>query len=999
MRFGCVLLCTLTVLVPVLRANGEAAPAEPVPHWIWLAENATDNQEVIFRKSFGVRGKLTKATLYAAADNHMEVRINARKVLAGSDWARPVKQDVTEHAQGGGLLAVWARNDGGPAGLLLKLVLETDQGVQVVVSDGSWKVTDKLVDNWTSPYASDADWPHAEALRALGAAGTWETVTAKSLAEAPTGPTVLPGAIPAEEISLLPGFKAELLYSIPRWEGSWVSLTIDDKGRLIASDQYGALYRITPPAIGADPESAVIEKLDIQAGFAHGLLYAFESLYLMRAEGEGYGLYRLRDTNGDDQFDEVRLLKALEGAGEHGPHGIVLAPDGRSLYIVAGNHTKVPEGFEDSRVPRVWDEDHLLPRHWDANGHAQGVMAPGGWIAKTDPNGEHWEITSIGMRNTYDVAFNEDGELFGYDSDMEWDWGMPWYRPTRIGHHASGSDFGWRSGTSKWPEYYPDGYPAVVNIGMGSPTGVLFGTGAAFPAKYQRAMYALDWTYGKLYAVHLEADGAGYRGTFEQFAAGRPLPLTDAIIGRDGALYFTIGGRRVQSGLYRVLYTGDESTALAPPLVPGPDVLAARAIRKQLEFFHGQTHPQAVETAWPHLGSADRYIRYAARVAVEHQPVDAWRSRALSENRPPAIIEAMIALSRHGEASDLGPILDRLSTLPLGSLPEQQVLAALRAYGLAMIRLGRPGDPTVASLGRKFDAMYPAASALVNRELCQLVVYLEAPNAVSKSLKLMLESPTQEDQVHYAFTLRNAKTGWTIEQRKTYFQWMHHAIAKYSGGASFTKFVSNFRQDAIGTLTDAEKVALKEILEAPPEYAQPVAAAPRRYVFNWRMEDIEPLLDQTRSGRSFENGKAAFAAARCYECHRFAGEGGSTGPDLTGAGSRFSARDLLEQIIHPSSVISDQYADTDFILTDGQVITGRVERETSSTYLVRTDPLAIEAIEVFKEDIDRQALSRISKMPEDLLSTLEKEDVLDLISFLRAGGDANDGAFRNEPRP
>jgi hypothetical protein len=59
-------------------------------------------------------------------------------------------------------------------------------------------------------------------------------------------------ATPVDKIKVAKGFKVELLYSVPKeTEGSWVAMTQDDKGRMICSDQYGALYRITPPAMAA----------------------------------------------------------------------------------------------------------------------------------------------------------------------------------------------------------------------------------------------------------------------------------------------------------------------------------------------------------------------------------------------------------------------------------------------------------------------------------------------------------------------------------------------------------------------------------------------------------------------------------------------------------------------------------------------------------------------------------------------------------------------------
>ena len=286
-----------------------------------------------------------------------------------------------------------------------------------------------------------------------------------------TGPVVTDGD--ASEITILAGFAVEKLHDVdPASEGSWVSLTVDPQGRLIASDQYGKLYRIVVNDAAAENEdqeftAVTVQPLMPEIGSAQGLLYAHDSLYVMVNKGDESGLYRLRDTTGDDQFDSLEQLLKLAGNGEHGPHGLTLAPDGQSIYFCCGNHTEIPD-LADSRLPKNWDEDLLLPRLWDANGHATGRMAPGGHICRVDLNGQHCELIAAGFRNSYDLAFNADGELFTYDSDMEWDIGLPWYRPTRILHATSGAEFGWRSGSGKWPTYYPDSLPAVVDVGQGS---------------------------------------------------------------------------------------------------------------------------------------------------------------------------------------------------------------------------------------------------------------------------------------------------------------------------------------------------------------------------------------------------------------------------------------------------------------------------------------------------------------------------------------------------
>ncbi|HTD85181.1 MAG TPA: heme-binding protein, partial [Candidatus Binatia bacterium] len=197
----------------------------------------------------------------------------------------------------------------------------------------------------------------------------------------------------ADQLKVLKDFRVDLLYTVPKADqGSWVAMTVDPKGRLIVSDQYGKLYRVVVPPIGS-AEQPKISPIEAPIGQAQGLLYAFDSLYVMVANKayEGQGLYRIRDTDGDDQFDEVKLLRKIDGGGEHGPHAILLAPDGKSLYIVAGNQTKLTE-MSSSRVPLHWSEDHLLPRLWDGNGFMKGVLAPGGWIARIDPDGKDWEL-------------------------------------------------------------------------------------------------------------------------------------------------------------------------------------------------------------------------------------------------------------------------------------------------------------------------------------------------------------------------------------------------------------------------------------------------------------------------------------------------------------------------------------------------------------------------------------------------------------------------------
>ncbi|HCK52377.1 MAG TPA: heme-binding protein [Planctomycetaceae bacterium] len=801
-----------------------------------------------------------------------------------------------------------------------------------------------------------------------------------------------PLATPVKRIKAPAGFQVELLYSVPiKQQGSWVTLATDPKGRLITSDQYGKLYRVTPPPIGQSDKGIKLEPIPADIGMAHGIVYAFDSLYVM-TNGPKAGLYRVTDSDGDDQFDTVKKLRDVPGGGEHGPHAVILAPDGKSLYVCAGNHTNLPK-MEKSVVPRNWQEDILHERMWDAGGHAVGKMAPGGWIARINPEGTVWELISVGYRNEFDIAFNADGELFTFDADMEWDIGSPWYRPTRVCHVTAGSEFGWRSGTGKWPTWYPDSLPPVVDIGPGCPTGITFGTGAKFPAKYQKALFLSDWSYGILYAVHMTPNGSTYSGTAERFLSAAPLQLTDVLINpSDGAMYFTIGGRRTQSGLYRVTYSGKESTVA----VDGKNVdgQKERTLRRQLEALQRPGPVGVSESLWPHLASPDRHIRFAARVAIEHQPVERWARRALSETRPRARIEAAIALARHGDKSLQVALITSLSRTKLSSLDQAGQLGLLRAYGLAALRMGRPTGATRKTILDHVDGLFPAESASLNRELAQLLIYLDAPAVVPRTLALLTAARTQQDRLQYALLLRKQTNGWTREGRKAYFD-SFNAAAAARGGHSFAGFLANIRNEAIAALPASEKQALAKTLAA---VVKPNSVAPdatkRKFVRKWTTDSLLPALAQPLTGRNFEKGQQLFAAASCFKCHRFRGQGGIVGPDLTAASRRFNNKDLLDSMTIPSRTISDQYQASMFVLSNGKTVIGRVANLSGQNIMVMTNMLEPGKFTAVQRDTIEEVIpSKTSLMPEGLLNTLTRDEILDLVAYIRSGGDPGHQAF------
>ena len=685
-------------------------------------------------------------------------------------------------------------------------------------------------------------------------------------------------------VKVAKGFKLDLIYSVPKeTQGSWVALCVDPKGRLIAADQNGKLYRMTPPAPG---RSAAVEPeaIGVDLAGAHGLLYAFDSLYVMVNERGTHGLYRVRDTDGDDRYDEVKLLREIKGGGEHGMHSIVLSPDGKSLFVVCGNSTELTK-VDRSRVPLNWGEDNLATRI--PTGFMDDSLAPQGWIARTDPDGKEWELIAAGLRNPFDIAFNRDGELFTYDADMEWDIGEPWYRPTRVNHVISGAEFGFRNGSGKWPAYYIDSFGAVVDIGPGSPTGITFGYGAKFPAKYHDALFISDWSFGKLRAVHLRPEGASYTAEVEEFLSGQPLPVTDVVINpKDGAMYLAVGGRGAQSALYRVTYTGGEVGSASPP---DPRAQRTRDLRRKLERFHGHPDAAAVEAVWPYLGDQDRAIRYAARVALEWQDPSQWREKALGEPDPRKAIAALVALARvsgrdelHRKPTDPTPdpalqgrILAALDGIDWSRLGPPDRVDLLRAYSLAFMRLGRPDDEACRRLIAKFDPLFPARAVEVDFLLAEILAYLQAPTAAAKIMAALREAPTQEEQIQYALVLRGLKAGWTRPLREEYFRWFVTEAAAYRGGNTFASSLRTIKTQAMKTLSADERAALKPILDAQPAQRSPrELLAARKPVKEWTVAELVPVVERGLGGqRDLERGRRLYGAVACAACHRF-GAGG-----------------------------------------------------------------------------------------------------------------------------
>jgi hypothetical protein len=795
-------------------------------------------------------------------------------------------------------------------------------------------------------------------------------------------------APPAEAITAPAGFEVTRVASAQPGQGSWVAIAFDPRGRAVVSPQSGPLLRLEIPGVsdGFEADEVHATALDDAPGSAQGLCFVGDDLWVnSSAAGPDAGLWRLRDADGDGRFDARLRVLAWDGdGGEHGPHGVVAGPDG-ALYVAVGNHTPVPASVARAACDR-WAEDIVGERMWDPRGHAVGLTAPGGTVIRVDPGTGEAELWATGFRNHYDLAFAPDGELFTFDSDMEWDMGAPWYRAPRIVHVVRGGEYGWRSGSGKWPAWSPDGMPAACDTDAASPTGMLHGAGGAFPPPWDRMLYAADWTYGRILAVDLRATEGSFVGSWRPFVTGRPMPVADMAWGPDGAMWIVTGGRGTQSGLYRVA-AGDGAGHDARDARPAADDARARAasakasLRRAFETL--MTRPGG-EAALPAilgaLASDDRAVAFAARVALEHRGPEAVAG-AMADPRPRVRAMAALAAAR---TPGIAPRAVIDAVLGDGSPADADAwtrIVALRALGVAVARHRDAGvahaDRIAAWIGPSFLDPDPriAEAAL------DLACALDRAEAIEPALRRLEAARTRADAIRWAAMLRTVDAGWSEAQRVRLWNALER-LDDHAGGFSLGGFIARIRDDAAGAV-GRPAAAAPASAPAPGRGIAPAAAVALR---TWTVDELAAALPEDGEARDLARGARVFAETTCVQCHRFDGQGGSTGPDLTGAGGRFTRRDLLRAILEPSADVSDQYRDSAVVLADGDTVVGRIVGEDADAVVVATNPYGMETTRIRRADIASIEAVPTSSMPAGLLGARSRAEILDLLAYLEGGG-------------
>jgi putative heme-binding domain-containing protein len=314
--------------------------------------------------------------------------------------------------------------------------------------------------------------------------------------------------------------------------------------------------------------------------------------------GDGNAVRRLKDDNRDGVFDSFEVIAT--GLGWRGPQGLLVWGD--RLYAVGGDGIQLFEGYTSGsglvhkgRLGRPFrtggdHEGHTILRGHD--GYLYFISGDGGGVSnrfhitestspalferaasvfRISPDGEHWECVSAGGRNPPNLGQNYLGELFSFDSDMEWHVGLPWWRPVRLNHWLVGGDQGWQE-VGAYPPYFIDCLPGILEVGRGSPTWGVFYEHTQFPPRYENSFLVCDYrwkresndqyaTSGRLVAFFLKREGAGWKATMETLArpkadgrdaSGKPISfaLVDVEVAPDGSIFLSDHNQ----GIWRIVY-------------------------------------------------------------------------------------------------------------------------------------------------------------------------------------------------------------------------------------------------------------------------------------------------------------------------------------------------------------------------------------------------------------------------------------------------------------
>jgi putative heme-binding domain-containing protein len=744
--------------------------------WIWSPEHEKDQVPHVtchFRRTINVRGP-KQGQVSIVADDSYDLYVNGRRVGSGASVERFRDHNISRFlGNGRNIIGIRVTNTrGSTAGVAARVLVKGgDDEWETFSTDENWKTNLRPLPLWNTAIYNDSRWAAAVELGQLGETAPWDVRE-----EVP----VVEGSPHTDRFKVSADFSVEQLVADDQC-GSLIAMTFNEFGHLVAAREGGPLLLVVDE--NEDGQLDTVREYCKKVKNCQGILALNGSIYVTADGPEGAALYRLEDLDQDGNLESVKaLIRFGKEMGEHGAHGLALGPDGL-IYLVAGNQATSDLDFDAASPHRnPYEGDLLRPRYEDPGGQANGEKVPGGVVLRTDLDGTSVELFAGGLRNAYDLSFNRHGELFVHDSDMESDIGTAWYRPNRLYHVVPGAELGWRSGWAKFPDYFVDTLPGILDTGRGSPTGSVTYNHFAFPAKYHGALFLGDWSEGRILAVKMKPTGASYSATSEVFLEGRPLNVTDLAVGPDGALYFSTGGRGTEGGIYRVGWNGE-----IPPAVANLGEGMSRAIR----------HPQ-MEAAWSRQEIAQ----------IQNSLSDAWGKQLRGVAR-----------------STANPWYYRIRALDLmqlfGPSPTPELLIRLSKDGNEVVRakaVGLMGRHTNDQTHYRLLALLEDPDRTVRRRACEALVQAGQVASLEALTKVLTSDDRHEAWAARRLLEQAPVDEWrdealTSDQHRVFVQGGLALLTAYPSREHATAVVSRFHEFLEEFITDRDFVDMLRLAQ------------------------------------------------------------------------------------------------------------------------------------------------------------------------------------------
>ncbi|MBL8863783.1 MAG: DUF1080 domain-containing protein [Planctomycetes bacterium] len=576
-------------------------------------------------------------------------------------------------------------------------------------------------------------------------------------------------------------------------EGSFLALAFDPSGALLVGAEEGPILRLVDADGDGLHEQEEILCAELTA--CQGLAARGPDVYAVARGAERVGVWRIRGNR------TAELLVPLRSPGEHGAHGLAFDATG-ALLLVCGDEGAIESAPVSGLTLEFTRDGGLLPLLEDPNGIGRSARLPYGFVARIEPADGAWGYHSIGYRNVVGLALDPEGELFAWDSDMEYDEGLPWYRPTRLLHARAGHDFGFRRGS--WPR--SDAHPAspgvVARTGRASPTGLVSGAGSAFPPPWRAGLFGADWSNGRLLAFDLTPLGATFEARWSVLAEGPALASVTALAcGPDGQLYAARGGRGARGPVVRIAWRGARVEARDAPRPGGRARAERRAIegralrteaRENVDASRAARDGAAAQGAAPELvralGSRDPALVHAALAAASGLEPGARAAVARAALASPDVLTAargLWALTTLYEGRFDRDALDEwLAHARREPDAAAWVLAAIEAAALRG-RVAR--DELRAALDRQAWTPAGPAAALLD----ELDAWAGGVRAIARFLARAATAEERAASIRAA-QLAMAADGWTPVALARLLTW-HERTREWTGGASFHGHLRSIR--------------------------------------------------------------------------------------------------------------------------------------------------------------------------------------------------------------